>query len=191
MKPLIINLIFFGSLCNVYGQTSSASDGKAPNPEFVNHVYYYASDSLISLEQNQAHQMSKTKAFGYGGSESGFSMNGEKSPNRIKAGDNMTFVVKMGGGMMMDPSMSIKLYHFNSKKGNREAIISSYGGPYSHKTSTDNPNEVSVNLKKSGNDVYLMIPASKLAPGEYGFLNMMSMSGGMNPSFTVFAFGID
>jgi len=188
MKPLTICLILFLFSFNVHAQTSPTTDAKSPNPEFVNHVYYYVSDSLISLEQNQAHQMSKTKAFGYGGSESGFSMNGEKSPNRIKSADNMTFAVKMGGGMMMDPSMSIKLYHFNSKKGNREAIVSSYGGPYSHKSSTDNPNEVSLNLKKSGNDVYLLIPASKLAPGEYGFLNM---SGGMNPSFTVYAFGVE
>jgi hypothetical protein len=191
MKPLAISLILLGISYNAYEQSNTGTDPKSPNPEFVNHVYYYASDSLLALEQNQAHQMSKTKAFGYGGSESGFSMSGEKSPIRLKAVDNMTFAVKMGGGMMMDPSMSIKLYHFNAKKGNREAIVSSYAGPYSHKSSSDNPNEVSFNLKKSGNEVYLLIPASKLAPGEYGFLNMMSMSGGMNPNFTVFAFGVD
>lgn len=45
---------------------------------------------------------------------------------------------------------------------------------------------------KSGADVYILIPASRLGPGEYGFVNMMQMSSsGSHASYTFFTFGID
>ena len=107
----------------------------------------------------------------------------------MKAADSIKFVVKTGNSMF-DPSMTIKLYHFDSKKGNREAIMSSDGGMYGKAKKTEN--EISCNMQKSGNDVFILIPASKLVAGEYGFLNTMLMSGGgMKMSYTVFAFGVD
>jgi hypothetical protein len=89
--------------------------------------------------------------------------------------------------------MMIKLYKFDSKKGNREAIVNSQGGMFERGKSTNNSNEVSFNIQKSGSDDFIIIPASRLAPGEYGFLNMMMVNnaGSRSMSYTVFAFGVD
>ena len=86
---------------------------------------------------------------------------------------------------MMDPTMMIRLYRLISKKGGREAVVN--GGKASN-----NVNGISFNVLKE-TDGFILIPATKLTPGEYGFLNMMMMknAGSGNVSFTVFAFGVD
>ncbi|HEY4965529.1 MAG TPA: hypothetical protein VII28_03980 [Puia sp.] len=191
MKPLaiyfILILILLGMASRMEGQTSHS----ASSPAFINHIYYSLSDSLISLEQNGARMESKTKAMGYGGSEGGFYMDGAKSNMRIHASDSIRFMVKMNMAMM-DPSMMIKLYKFDSKNGNREAILSSQGGMFSGGKSKHTTSEISFNIMKSGSEDYIMMPASRLAPGEYGFINMMMANGGgRDASYTVFAFGVD
>jgi hypothetical protein len=191
MKPLaiylILILILLGMASRMEGQTSHA----AASPVFLNHIYYSLPDSNISLEQSSARMESKTKAMGYGGSEGGFYMDGAKSIVRIRAGDSIRFIIKMGMAMM-DPSMMVRLYKFDSKNGNREAIVSSQGGMFSGGKSKHTASEVSYNILKSGSEDYIMMPVSRLAPGEYGFINMMMASGGgRDASYTVFAFGVD
>ena len=188
MKPLTIYLILIILAFPGESQTNHSSS----LPLFLNHIYYYMPDSLVSLEQNSARMESKTKGMGYGGSEGGFYMDGAKSNVRIRAGDSIHFIVKMNMGMM-DPSMMIRLYKFDSKKGNREAIVSSQGGMFNRGKSVNNASEISCNMQKSGAEDFIMIPAARLAPGEYGFLNLMMVNnaGSRNASYTVFAFGVD
>jgi hypothetical protein len=191
MKPLAINLILIlillGITARMEGQTSHATT----SPVFLNHIYYSLPDSTISLEQNLARMESKTKGMGYGGSEGGFYMDGAKSNMRIRAGDSIRFIVKMNMAMM-DPSMMMKLYKFDSKNGNREAIVSSQGGMFSGGKSKHTASEISFNIMKSGSEDYIMMPAARLLPGEYGFINMMMVSGGgRDASYTVFTFGVD
>jgi hypothetical protein len=193
MKPLIICLILFCCLHHLYAQTNNvnANEPKAPDPPFLNHVYNWQADSLLALEQIEAHMKSKTKVLGFGGSEAGYTMEGERSPFRIKAGDNLRFAIKNGVTMMGDPSMMIRLYRLDSKKGGREAIVSSQGGPYTQKKNTAS-NEISFNVQKSANDVYIILPVSRLSPGEYGFMNVLLMKGsGTSVSYIFFAFGVD
>ncbi len=179
MKPLVIGLILFGFFYHCDGQTHLSS-----SQMYLNHIYYFTADSLTSLEQNTARMESK-------GSEGYFIMDGEKSTIRIKAGDSLHFTVKFAM-TMMDPSMMIRLYKFDSKKGSRVAIISSPGGK-SNKKNSGNANEINFNVLKQSDD-FILSPASRLVPGEYGFLNMMlvnASSNGRNMSYTIFAFGID
>ena len=70
------------------------------------------------------------------------------------------------GYYMADPSMMIKLYRFTSAKGNREAVLSSQPGTFGKAKSSDN--EIACSVQKSGSDTYILIPDTKLAPGEYG-----------------------
>jgi hypothetical protein len=191
MKPFCIILTLFVFSHQMKGQSNTTSSHKIPDPQYVNNVYYLQADSLITLEQTEARMKSKTKAFGYGGSEAGFVMDGEKSMVRIKAGDTIRFAIKLAMSLG-DPSMMIKLYKFNPKKGNREAIISSQGGIYNSGKNTADANEVKFNVQKPTPDTFIIIPSSGLAAGEYGFLNMMMVHGsGMKLSYTVFAFGVD
>jgi len=190
MKPFAINLILLCFVVGSYGQTSNEPGAKTPDPKFLNHIYYYGKDTLTDLEQASAHMISRTKALGYGGSEGGYSMDGEKSAVRFSSGDNIRFAVKMDVPMG-DPSMMMRLYKFTAKKGSREAIVSSQAGRYQKGKNHDDA-DTPYNIEKSGNDTYLITATSKLAPGEYGFLNMMMMrGGGMKVTYTVFAFGID
>jgi hypothetical protein len=184
MKPLTIAFILIASVHNLNAQTNNAAAPKTPDPQFLNQVYYYPGDSLIALEKTNAYLKSKMK--GFGGAETSYTMDGASCPIRIKAGDNQQFVVRLGMSMA-DPSMMIKLYKFDSRKGKRESTISNKRG------SNDGGNEgIAFNIKKSGSDVYIMIPAVNLTPGEYGFLNVMMMNGNpMNAAYTSFAFGID
>jgi len=168
MKPLSISLILSAFIVGLYGQTNNEPAVKIPDPKFLNHIYYYGKDTLTELEQNSAHMISRTKGLGYGGSESGFSMGGEKSVVRFHSTDTIRFATKINIPMG-DPSMMIKLYKFNAKKGNREVILSSQPGPYQKAKNTDK-DDISYNVQQTGNEIYLLIPASKLPPGEYGFL---------------------
>jgi hypothetical protein len=191
MKPLVINLILLLILLGFASRMQGQTSHNASSPVFLNHIYYSQPDTLISLEQNLARLESKTKGLGYGGSEGGFYMDGAKSNVRIRSGDSLQFKVKMNMAMM-DPSMMVKLYKFDSKNGNREAIVSSQGGMFSGGKSKHTASEVNFNIMKSGSEDYIMMPASRLVPGEYGFINtMMVNGGGRDASYTVFTFGVD
>ncbi len=189
MKPLTLILILFIS---VFSAAAQSNNSGASGSEILNHIYYFRPDSLIALEMTDGQMESKTKALGYGGSEAGIVIEGDKSLMRIKSGDSIHFAIKLGMAMM-DPSMTIKLYKFDSRKGKREAVLSSQGGPYSHSKSTSNANEINLNMEKSGLDKFIMTPASRLPPGEYGFMNTMSvkMQGARTAIYTIFAFGVD
>jgi hypothetical protein len=189
MKPLALNLIL---LLFSYCAAAQPNNSGASGTEILNHIYYFRPDSLIALEMTDGQMEQKTKGLGYGGSETGIVIDGDKSPLRIKAGDSIRFEIKMGTNLM-DPTMTIKLYRFDFRKGKREAILSSQGGAYSHTKSTSNANEISLNIEKSGSDNFIMTPASRLPPGEYGFMNVMAvkMQGGRTAIYTISAFGVD
>lgn len=186
MRPLIISLflLLISPLC--FSQMAA----KIPEPSFVNHIYYLMGDSLVSLEQIDAHYMMKPPV-PFAKQEAGLSMSYEKSPTRIKQADSLRFVIKLGSNMI-DPTQMLKLYSLRPKKGNREAVLSSYQDHYYKSESKDNTAGLKFNVQKSGNDVFVIIPAMRLASGEYGFMNSMLVSGGgPHTTYTLYAFGID
>jgi len=186
MRPLAISLFLFLSCRLCFGQPAS----KMPEPSYINHIYCLMGDSLISLEQIDAHYMMKPPV-PFAKNEAGLSMSGEKSPTRIKQADSIRFVIKLAS-TMMDPTQMIKLYSLRSKKGNREAVLSSSQDQYYKTKTEDNTGGLKYNIQKSGADVYIMIPASRLASGEYAFMNSMLVGGGgMHTTYTLYAFGID
>jgi hypothetical protein len=184
-------LIFMACiLCatKINGQTKTAA---SQQPQYLNNVYLLKQDSLILVEKVQAEMKNKAKALGFGGSEAGYFIDGVKSPFRIKLNDAMQFMVKLNSSMM-DPTMMIKLYRFESGKSDREAILGGGGGMFNKKKDVGSNVEVPCNIQKSGSDVFIITPGTKLVPGEYGFLNMMLMTAnGSKPKYTVFAFGVD
>ena len=189
LLPAFLALLLLATFHSLAQTGGSASGQKAPNPSFLNQVYYYWSDSLLALPKTDGRMESKMKAMGFGGSQMGYTIDGEKSALRIRAADSLHFVVRSGSGGMMDPSMMFQLYKFESKKGSRQALMSSmsrFGG------NKDPKNLVSFDVQKSGNDVFIMIPSAPLPPGEYGFMNKMQMNGGgMNMTYTCYTFAID
>jgi hypothetical protein len=192
MKRVIILCVAWFFLLHFSVQAQNSSATSFPDPEFLNNVYLLRGDSLVPLEIVNAEMKSKTKALGYGGSEGGYYIAGEGSSMRIHQNEVQQFVVKLAGGMMMgDPSQMIHLYRLEAKKGERAAIMSKSGGMFNRGKSGGGESEVQFNVQKKKNDVYLLIPATALKPGEYAFLNSMQMKGnGMHPLFTANAFEI-
>jgi hypothetical protein len=191
LRLLALFLFAAAMALSAHAQSSSGSVSirKAPNPAFLNQVYYYWTDSILPCPKADGRMESKMKALGFGGMQMGYTMDGEKSALRIHAADSLHFAVRLASTGMMDPSTMFQLFRFEPKKGSRQAIVSSqsrYGG-------NSNPkNQVSFDIQKSGTDVFILIPSVRLAPGEYGFMNKMQMNGGgMNMSYTFYSFGID
>lgn len=169
-------------------QTTAVTTAGTHDPTFLNHVYFWAPDSLVALEKTNGEMKPKMKALGFGGGGSAYVLQGARSPVRIRAADNMRFAVKLSG--MADPSTMIKLYQLDPQKKTREAVISSSGGMFSKSSRTNGG--IEFNVQKSGADVYILLPTTRLAPGEYGFMNwMQATSSGTQISYTFFTFGID
>ena len=170
----------------VHGQSNES----AVKPEVLNHIYLIAdSNKLNSLEKGQALMVTKSKLVGLGGSSIGYVMNGLSSSVRINASQPQ-FATKMSG-QMGDPTSYLKLYKFKTKDKEREASISSSGAM--GKNQTTNTEGIAFQVKNPSDGVYILIPEKPLEPGEYGFINMMMVtgSGRKDMSYTVFAFGID
>ena len=171
---LLIAITAFGT-----GARAQQTPTGGPNPQYLNTIYFWAADSLLSLEKTTGQVKNKMRYFGAGSGPS-YVMDGPRSAIRIRATSDSRFVVKLSG--MMDPSSMIKLYRFEGQKKSRETSMNQ-----------GNKNVVDCNVQKSGADVYILIPSAKLSPGEYGFQNMMMMNGAGSTqmSYTFFAFGVD
>jgi len=189
MRLLLLSGFLLATTClqaQSGGATTTAS-AHAPNPAFLNQVYYYWSDSLLACPKTEGQMENKMKAMGLGGSQMGYTMDGSKAALRIKAGDSLRFVVKMV--TMGDPSSMLQLLRFESKKDSRQSLMSSqsrFGGNKNPK------NQVSFDVQRSGTDVFILIPSPRLTPGEYGFMNQMQMKqSGMSVTYTFYTFGID
>jgi hypothetical protein len=170
-------------------RTEAVPTPKAPNPTFLNQVYYYWSDSLLACPKTDGRIESKIKALGFGGAQSAYTLDGDRSALRIRACDTLRFAFRSGSGGMMDPSMMYQLYKFESKKGSRQASL---GGQSRFGGNNNTKNQISFDVQKSGTDVFILIPSARLAAGEYGFMNKMQMDGGgMNMSSPFYTFGID
>ncbi|MFI5135763.1 MAG: hypothetical protein ACHQD9_07910 [Chitinophagales bacterium] len=168
---------------------SHAQTQTYPTPEYTNLPYFFdkSSGKLIALEKTTAKMESKTKAMGYGGSEGGYKIDGDKSFVVLKQSDTMEFVMTANSMMnMMDPGQMISLYQLKIEKADRMAVMQENKGMFGKSSHDDS--KISFLEKKADDKMVLVVP-KKLAPGEYSFISMMNMSGGM--SFDAFCFRIE
>lgn len=181
-QAILLALCFWASIVNA--QTS-----KLPVPEVLNDICYHqeSDNSLKPLEKTTARYVTKSKAFGYGGVTINFVLDSDKSPIRLVSAERTTFIVAMADGTG-DPTGWFTLYKATVKKGKRSGNFGDYkvfGKPSSNKE------VISYSVKKIGNQVYEIIPDTKLDKGEYFFANKGSLSKYGNTAADVFAFGID
>jgi hypothetical protein len=148
MKQLITLSLF---ICCAYWLNAQ----KYPEPEFANEVYYLKKDSVNSvmrLEKAASKMDTKTKMGGMGGAETGYEIDGDKSPVRLRSGYNLSFVFSTGAsvsnvssaekdsmlrangldpamvnsmssmGSMSDPTNMISLYKVDVSKGKRKIV---------------------------------------------------------------------
>ena len=127
--PFITFMAFLICMAKVNGQIKKTTN---PQPEYLNAIYFIRQDSLLMVEKVQAEMKNKTKALGFGGSEAGYFIEGPNSPFRINVKDRMQFAVRLNSSMM-DPTMMIKLYRFESGKNDRKAILGGGGAMFNKK----------------------------------------------------------
>jgi uncharacterized protein YxeA len=201
--------------------TVVASAQKYPDPEFGNEVYFLKKDSvytLVRLEKNTSKMETKTKLGGLGGGESGYNIDGDKSPVRFSGGSHLSFVfsnnsasrsssgssdsaMRSNGldpsmfsgimGNMNDPSTAITLYKLDEGKGSRKIILQKSGGalPFSnHKPRSSD--KYTFSAKKIRDGYWELIVDKTLPSGEYSF-SMMDMSAGGMGGMLLFSFAID
>ncbi len=111
------------------------------------------------------HALAASKVFNY------IRISGASSPFRIKAGEKVEFVFKMG-----DPE-NVALYRLEQKKKER---LADYAVTDSQSTREQIPGLV-VEFTRFGHSAYKLVPSAPLAPGEY-----MIYDGDQ-----VFTFGVD
>jgi hypothetical protein len=191
---------------------------KYPEPEYANEIYYLKKDSslLVRLEKGSSKMDTKMKMGGFGGSETGYEMDDEKSTVRLNNGSGLSFIFSNGSsassssttkrdstmranGMdpsmmesMNDPSNMITLYKAETGKGKRKILMQKSPGanPFgSHKIQSSD--KYTFSIKKIRNGYWELVIDKTLPKGEYAFTMMNMGMGNMDGSMLLFAFAID
>jgi hypothetical protein len=217
MKQFIIAVIFF-----CLGITSFAQ--QYPDPEFSNEVYYLKKDSTLSvvrLEKGSSKMENKAKMGGFGGAESGYSLDGEKSEIRLHTGTHLSFVFSTGAsgrppsspqadsmmrangmdpammnnmsmGSMMDPAHAVKLYKAESAKGRRKIIMQKMPGAMPFGSKKiKSSDEYTFSIKKIREGYWELVLDKSLPKGEYAFSVMNMGMGSADGSTTLYAFAVE
>ena len=158
----------------------------------------------------------KTKMGGFGGSESGYEMEGEKSMVRLNSGSNFSFIYSTGAsrsssstamrdsmmranGMdpsmmqsMTDPSNMISLYKAETGKDKRKILIQKSPGasPFGSKK-MQSSDKFTFSVKKIKEGYWELVIDKPLSKGEYVFTMMNMGMGNMDGSTLLFAFAVD
>ena len=195
---------------------------KYPDPEFSKEVYFLKKDNVatvVRLEKNSSKMESKIKMGGLGGSENGYSIEGEKSSVRLNNRNNLSFVFSTGAsapsssssqdsmmrangmdpsmmqsamGSMTDPANMITLYKAESGKGKRKILMMKSPGamPFGSKK-MQSSDKFTFSVKKIREGYWELVIDKPLTKGEYAF-SMMSMGmASMDGGTTLFAFGVN
>lgn len=197
------------------------TEKKYPEPEFTNEVYFLKKDSfkVKRLEKSLSKMETKTKLAGFGGSESGYIIDGERSPIRLESGSNLSFVISTGSSVKqnnaaadsvmrangMDPSMmnnqmesmhdpanTITLYKVEKAKGGkRKVLLQGIPGAFGKKKISSS-DIYSFSVKKVREGYWELMIDKPLPAGEYAFSVMtQTQSMAMNMEKLFFAFGVN
>lgn len=157
-----------------------------PALEMVNQVYSYnrASNGAVPLEKSQATMKTKMKAFGYGGANVLYVIDGDVSPVRVVQADTANFIINTGGA-----APDLTLYKLTTNKKTRETITQKADGMFSgNNAASSGGNTLNYNVTMLKTGIYQLTPAKKLDKGEYFFAAKPTVSAS---SIDVYAFGID
>lgn len=191
-----------------------------PEPEFTNEPYYVnksAGNTLVRLEKNSSKMDTKTNVVS--GSESGYSIDGSKSPVRLSSGNNVSFIFSSGssgsssatsspksdsvmkangvdpsmisGMNMSDPSQKLTLYKMESGKGVRKVLLQKAPGmnPFGSHK-LQSSDKYTFSARKIRDGYWELVVDKPLPKGEYAF-TMMGMGMDAMGGTTLFAFGVD
>jgi hypothetical protein len=215
------NLILASIILMIYSFVHVQPDkSNYPDPEFNNEIYLFRKDSVnkfLRLEKNESSMNTKTKLGGSGGSETGYTIDGEKSSVRLMSGENLSFIYfeasdesslsgsdtilhkagispEMMAAMnkMMDPTNMISLYKTETVKEKRKIYLAKSGGalPFSGKKSKSSQ-KYPFSVKKIRERYWQLVIDKNLPKGEYAFVVMGMGMASVDGGGALFVFGID
>ncbi|MEO5942412.1 MAG: hypothetical protein ABIP30_15615 [Ferruginibacter sp.] len=218
MKLNFLLLLVFLCTISVHAQNDMK---KYPEPEFASEVFYLKKDTVnlaIRLEKQSSKLDSKTKLGGFGGYESGYSIENSQSTVRIGHGHNLSFVYSTGvisekkissssdsmmrangidpdamGGMMQgfnNPFDNIILYKCETGNGKRKILMQKGGGMVSISKKIKSSEKFSFSVKKIREGYSELIIDKTLPAGEYAFCVPQRGSAGMSGDVVAYTFGI-
>lgn len=156
---------------------------KPQEPEYIGvFAFLDATGNLRELERQTPVEKIKIKGMGFGGGEGYLQIKGEQSPIRFKADQKLEFVVR-ASSQQTDPVSIIQFFRLETKKGNRQLLLSKVKPFAVGAKETASQSAVSFNVAKYGEFSFKVVPAYALTPGEYCFSGQGSKDG--------FCFGID
>jgi hypothetical protein len=123
MKQFIISMSLICYACFLHAQ-------KYPEPEFANEVYYLKKDSVnsvVRLEKGSSKMETKAKLGGFGGSESGYMLDGVKSGVRLHSGSSLSFVFSTGASVKTSAGNSAERDSMMRANGMDPAMMSGMG----------------------------------------------------------------
>jgi len=207
--------VLFLSAVLLYGSAVVAQ--KYPEPEFSNEIYYLKKDSalLMRLEKGSSKMDTKMKMAGYGGAESGYEMDGQKSTTRLNGGSNLSFVFYTGSSAssgnkmdsmmrangvdpdmmrsMSEPSGSITLYKADAAKEKRKVYLMKSPGminPFGSKKAQSS-DKYTFSTKKIKDGYWELVIDKTLPKGEYVFVMANTGMNNVDGSMMLFAFAVD
>jgi hypothetical protein len=199
-----------------FAQNNSAS---YPEPEFMQEIYAFnkGGSALVKLEKESSKLETKTKAMGWGGSESAYNFKGDKSDVRFSSAQLPSFVFRMrqdfssGKDMMKNEPTRNDTSHMNQNASqftsmmdemmdpsktialyildqrSGERALVMQSSPGKFSKKGKTSDKVVLSYRKIKEGYYEMVVDKPLPKGEYAFMNQM---GGASQS-TMFLFGVD
>jgi hypothetical protein len=183
MKPLFLFLSLFVVIAGI-SQTVTI-----PEPEFSNRPYYLKGDKLEGLERTEVNYDTKFVAFGYGGSSSYYSALSPRSTVRFLQRSVPRFFIKIEGKFDIEDNpvvLSVGTIAKDRRQFKTNSTSSAlFGGGKSRDISKT---FVKCSLKKIRDDIYEIVLATPLEPGEYAFMPLAEANlTGAKPKMCCFA----
>ena len=153
--------VYLTSLALVAALVGRAQDSKPLVPELLGVVYHLDSEkaTLVPLERQPAHIVSKGATFLFGTYKRRVEVQGARSPVRFAAGQKLEFVVS---------TEQVQLYRLASKQKKREALLTSSTVLVVAERTKTNLSVMAIDMRPYGSAIKIT-PAESLTPGEYGF----------------------
>ena len=176
MRKFIVFVVFLAFSL----MASAQADSTYPTPEFSRQPYFFdqLSKQLIPLEKAIARM--KTRYAMMGAGSFGYIIEEPTSRVTLVAANRSQFIVTDLSSGLMDPAAMMPLFRLKTGKKQRE-IVMGMGGRM------DDSEKVDFELKKIG-EKYIFVLLQPLPPGEYAFVNMMSM--GQSQTVTAYCFKV-
>jgi hypothetical protein len=213
MKHYVLSIIL------ISGSFALRAQNDYPEPEFTNEVYYLQKDSVntvIRLEKGSSKMESKAKFAGYGGSETAYAIDAERSGVRLRNRKSLSFVfstgasvkspstardstmmangfdpsMMSGAGSMTDPANMIALYKAETGKSKRKILIQKTPGAFGGKK-MQSSDKYTFSVRKVREGYWELVIDKTLSRGEYIFTMVGMGMNNIDGATTLFAFAID